>query len=104
MAFLTPMDSSNSLGTSTGRMFTHSPQPVQADSSTYLGFLRMVTLKAPGFPDIFCTSEYVKRCILGCVAASTILGVIMQAEQSMVGKVLSSWIIRPPMLGFFSTR
>ena len=37
-------------------------------------------------------------------ATSTIFGVRMQAEQSRVGKVLSSWAIRPPMLGSLSTR
>ena len=36
-------------------------------------------------------------------AASTILGVRIQAEQSRVGKVLSSWAMRPPMVGDFST-
>ena len=33
--------------------------------------------------------------ILGCIEASTIFGVRMQAEQSNVGKVLSSWAILP---------
>ena len=41
--------------------------------------------------------------ILGCIEASTIFGVRMQAEQSNVGKVLSSWAILPPILGCFST-
>ena len=34
---------------------------------------------------------------------STIFGVTMQEEQSSVGKVLSSWAILPPMVGFDST-
>ena len=42
--------------------------------------------------------------MLGWRAASTILGVRMQAEQSSVGKVLSNWAMRPPMEASFSTR
>lgn len=41
--------------------------------------------------------------ILGWAFASTIFGVRIQAEQSRVGKVLSSWDILPPILGVFST-
>ena len=41
--------------------------------------------------------------IFSFCAASTIFGVRMQAAQSRVGKVLSSWAMLPPMVGFFST-
>ena len=41
--------------------------------------------------------------IFSFCAASTIFGVRMQAAQSRVGKVLSSWAILPPMVGCFST-
>ena len=43
------------------------------------------------------------RVMLGCWATSTILGPRMQAEQSTVGKVLSSLAILPPMVGWRST-
>ena len=42
--------------------------------------------------------------MLGCWAASTILGVRMHWEQSSVGKVSESWPMWPPMEGAFSTR
>ena len=35
---------------------------------------------------------------------STSFGDSMQSEQSLVGKVLSSWAMTPPMAGFSSTR
>ena len=41
--------------------------------------------------------------IFSFCAQSTILGVRIQAAQSRVGKVLSIWVILPPMVGFFST-
>ena len=41
--------------------------------------------------------------IFSCCATSTILGVRIQAAQSSVGKVLSSWAILPPMVGLVST-
>jgi hypothetical protein len=42
--------------------------------------------------------------IFGCRPTSTSLGERIHMEQSLVGKVLSSWAIWPPMLGAFSTR
>ena len=42
--------------------------------------------------------------MLGCRPTSTSLGASIHMEQSLVGKVLSSWAIWPPMLGAFSTR
>ena len=42
--------------------------------------------------------------MFGCRPASAIFGARMQIEQSMVGKVLSIWAMRPPMEGSFSTR
>ena len=42
--------------------------------------------------------------MLGWLPTSDILGVHMQAEQSMVGKVLSNLGILPPMVGSRSTR
>ena len=37
-------------------------------------------------------------------AQSTSFGETIHIEQSLVGKVLSSWVIIPPMVGDFSTR
>src|SRR3972149_6830217 len=42
--------------------------------------------------------------MLGWLPASNMRGVRMQAEQSSVGKVLSSWAMCPPRLGSRSTR
>ena len=39
--------------------------------------------------------------MLGCRPTSTSLGASIHIEQSLVGKVLSSWAIWPPMLGAF---
>ena len=41
--------------------------------------------------------------IFSFCAQSTIFGVRMHAAQSSVGKVLSIWVILPPMVGCFST-
>ena len=41
--------------------------------------------------------------MFSCWAQSTMRGVRMQAEQSMVGKVLSSLAMTPPMVVSFST-
>ena len=41
--------------------------------------------------------------MFSCCAQSTMRGVRMQAEQSMVGKVLSSLAMVPPMVVSFST-
>ncbi len=42
--------------------------------------------------------------MLGCRSHSMNLGDSMHMEQSLVGKVLSSWAILPPMVGARSTR
>ena len=39
--------------------------------------------------------------MFGCRPTSTSLGASIHMEQSLVGKVLSSWAIWPPMLGAF---
>ena len=104
MAFRIPSPSSNSFGTSIGQFSEHMPQPVHFVSSTYLGFLRTFTTKFPTDPLISCTSEYVNNSTFGWRKHSIIFGARMHIEQSIVGKVLSSCAILPPMLGDFSTR
>ena len=42
--------------------------------------------------------------MFGCRAHSTSFGETMHMEQSLVGKVLSSWVMAPPMEGRRSTR
>ncbi len=90
MAFLTPRPMSNSFGTSMGQNSEHIPQPVHLSSSTYLGCFKILTTISGFSREIPTTLEHVRSLILGCLAASTILGVRMQAEQSSVGNVLSS--------------
>ena len=67
-------------------------------------FLIRVTLKSPASPSTLSTSVNVRISIFGCRPTSTSLGERIHIEQSLVGKVLSSWAIWPPMLGPFSTR
>ncbi len=91
-------------GYTTGQYSTQVVQPVQLSSIMYLGFLIRVTLKSPASPSTLSTSVSVKTSIFGCRPTSTSLGESIHMEQSLVGKVLSSWAICPPMLGVFSTR
>jgi hypothetical protein len=64
----------------------------------------MVTLNRPTSPDILATSARVSNSIFRCRPTSTSLGEIIHMEQSLVGKVLSSWAMPPPIAGFFSNR
>ena len=88
----------------TGQYSTQVVQPVHMSSIMYLGFLIRVTLKSPSSPSTLSTSVYVRTSILGCRPTSTSLGASIHVEHSLVGKVLSSWAIWPPMEGDFSTR
>src|SRR4030042_4017868 len=94
----------NLSGYTTGQYSTQVVQPVHLSSRIYLGFLVSVTLKFPASPSTRSTSVYVKTSMLGCRPTSTSLGASIQMEQSLVGKVLSSWAIWPPMAGALSTR
>ncbi len=87
-----------------GHFSVHRPQPVHLALSTHEAFRRILTLKLPTYPPISSISEYVQRVILGCLPASTILGVRMHWEQSRVGKVSDSWAMCPPMDGSRSTK
>ena len=73
-------------------------------SMMYLGLVVSVTLKSPASPLIPSISVYVRTSIFGCRPTSTSLGESIHIEQSLVGNVLSSWAMWPPMLGPFSTK
>jgi len=57
----------------------------------------MLTSKFPSSPEMLSTSERVKSSIFICRPTSTSLGEIIHMAQSLVGKVLSSWDIIPPI-------
>ena len=91
-------------GYSMGQYLTQVAQPVHFSSIIYRGFFLRMTLKSPAEPSTLSTSVYVRTSMFGCRPTSTSLGERIHMEQSLVGNVLSSWAICPPMLGSFSTR
>ncbi len=93
-----------SSGKDTGHTSTQSPQPVHLDSLIYRGVLCRVILKFPAVPVTFKISAHVIRFIFRCRPTSTSLGDIIHIAQSLVGNVLSSWLIAPPIAEDFSTR
>jgi len=86
-----------------GQTAAQSPQPVHLERSTYRGAFVSLTVKRPASPSTDSTVRRVRISTLGCLPTSTSLGERMQAEQSLVGNVLSSWAMTPPMLIPFST-
>ena len=86
---------SNSLQTDTGHESVQALQAMQALASTRRARLRTSTLKAPGLPETFWTSLFVRSSISGWSPTATIFGVRMQAAQSRVGKVLSNIAMCP---------
>jgi hypothetical protein len=70
----------------------------------YLECLVMVTLKSPAFPSTFLISPWVTMVMFSCLPVATSFGEIMHMEQSLVGNVLSSWAMVPPMLAPDSSR
>src|SRR5512136_1473315 len=90
---------SNSFGKRCGQTLAQSPHAVHCFTSTYRAFWCRVTVKLPTKPETFFTVDRVSNSTLGCRDTSTIFGVRMQAEQSRVGKVLSSWAMCPPIDG-----
>ena len=80
------------------------PQPVQMSVLTLRARFLILTLKSPAEPSMDSISAYVMISILRCRPTSTSLGEIIHMVQSLVGNVLSSWDITPPMAAFFSTR
>src|SRR4030042_1250251 len=89
---------------STGHFLAQSPQPVHFSGSTLLAFLRRTAVKSPSSPLRSTRSVYVRSSTLGCLPAPTSLGARMHMAQSLVGNVLSSWVMTPPMVGSLSMR
>ena len=89
---------------STGHFWEHMPHPVHSSSSTRLGFFVSVTVKFPTSPSTDDKSALVTISMFSCRPTSTSFGAMMHIEQSLVGKVLSSWAMAPPMVGLLSTR
>ena len=69
----------------TGQTSEHLPHAVHSFSSTYLAFLRTVTLKLPTNPVTESISLWLRSSMLGCRPASIILGPKIHMEQSIVG-------------------
>ena len=63
-----------------------------------------LTWKFPFSPLMVSTSASVMRLMLMCRPTSTSLGEIIHMAHSLVGKVLSSWAMIPPIPGDLSTR
>jgi len=82
----------------------HTPHAVHFASSTKRGCLSTLAVKFPGVPETFFRVALVMISMLGCLADSTSLGAKIQIEQSLVGKVLSSAAITPPMAEDLSTK
>ena len=93
-----------SLGISTGQTAVHSPHDVHFNKSTNLGFSFTRAIKFPSSPSSSSRSVFVNNSIFRCRPTSTSLGEITHMVQSLVGNVLSSCAIIPPMANDFSTR
>jgi hypothetical protein len=88
----------------TGQFSTQLPQPVQMSVLTLRARLFTLTLNFPAEPSTDSMSAYVSISIFKCRPTSTSLGEIIHMAQSLVGNVLSSWDMTPPMEGDFSIR
>jgi hypothetical protein len=82
----------------------HSPQLVHLARSMNRGCWRIRAVKRPGSPSSCSSSALVKSSMFRCRPTSTSLGEMIHMAQSLVGKVLSSCDIRPPMAEECSTR
>src|SRR4030042_863274 len=98
MALAGAMSLSNELTPSIGQCSAHTPQPVHLSSRMYLECFVIVTLKSPAFPSTFLSSAWVRRVMFSCLPVATSFGDTMHIAQSLVGKVLSSCAIVPPLL------
>lgn len=67
----------------------------------FRGRWRTVTVKFPASPSSPSTSARVINLMLKCRPHSISLGDRMHREQSLVGKVLFSWALTPPIAGDF---
>jgi hypothetical protein len=99
-----PILPSSSSGTLTGHASMQAPQPVHLSGSTYLARVTSRTAKRPFCRFTFFTVVFVRISMFGWLSTSYMRGASMQMEQSLVGKVLSSRAMSPPMLGVSSTR
>src|SRR4030067_980061 len=104
MALRTFVPSLYSSEASMGHFWAQLPQPVHFLGSTLNDCCLMVTLKLPTSPSSFAILAFVIRSMLWCLPVAPSFGAMMHMAQSLVGKVLSSCAITPPMLGCFSTR
>ncbi len=104
IALLSLRPSLNSSIASTGHFRAHTPQPVHFSSSMYLGCLINITWKFPSSPSTLFISAPIISSMLECLPALTSFGARMHIAQSLVGKVLSSCVMVPPMLGDSSSR
>src|SRR5574342_1050025 len=86
-------------GTGIGQYSRQVVQPVQRSSFTYRGLRSSVIWKSPAWPSTASTSVYVRISMFGWRSHSMNFGDSMHIEQSLVGKVLSSCAIFPPMVG-----
>ena len=102
--FARPASNSSGIRPASTQASTQSPQPVHFERSTRRERVRTFAVKLPTKPDSSSTSLVVRTSMFLSRATSTIFGVRMQAEQSSVGKVLSSCAMWPPMLAERSTR
>jgi hypothetical protein len=75
------------------------PQPVHFDAITKRGCCLMLTVKFPGCPSTRSTSLKVRISMSLCRPISTRRGAMVHIAQSLVGKVLSSCAMTPPMAG-----
>ena len=88
----------------TGQFSMQAPHPVHRSMLMLRARFLTLTLKLPGFPSTASRSAYVINSIFRCRPTSTSLGEMIHMAQSLVGKVLSSWDMTPPMEGLFSRR
>src|ERR1019366_1918118 len=99
IAFRSPSPRSNSEGSVTGHSAVHAPQPVHFVGSTKRGCFLILTVKFPGCPSTRSTSLKVRSSMSLCRPISPSRGAMVHIAQSLLGKVLSSCAITPPMAG-----
>src|SRR5271169_1018310 len=88
----------------TGHSVVQAPQPVHFDEITKRGCCLIRTVKFPGWPSICSTSLKVRISMSLCLPISTRRGAMVHMAQSLVGKVLSSCAITPPIAALRSDR
>ena len=83
--------------TASGKCLWHSPHAVHFSISIYLGSVTSVAIKLPASP--VNSTSWVMGCKSrwSCLVVSDKCGDTVHKSQLLVGKVLSSWVINPPM-------